>query len=250
MILLVYGYCRISTKSQSIERQIRNIQVYDKSATILKETYTGTKVDKPVLQRLLSKVKASDTIIFDSVSRMSRKADEGFRLYKELYEKGVALVFLKERHIDTQAYKDALKGIVNIDDVRTGSKETDNLVNTIMSAVNQFMLAKVEQDIFKAFEQSEKEVQDLRQRTKEGLITAKLNGKRVGTPKGSTYKTKKAYKSQQEIIRLSRDFEGSNLDKEVIKLIGISRNSYYKYKAELLGMSAEEFEKVKNYNAK
>ena len=49
-----------------------------------------------------------------------------------------------------------------------------------MAAVNKFMMNKVEQDIFKAFEQSEKEVADLRQRTREGIETARLNGKQIG----------------------------------------------------------------------
>ena len=36
---------------------------------------------------------------------MSRNADEGFSLYMELLSKGISLVFLKERHIDTDEYK-------------------------------------------------------------------------------------------------------------------------------------------------
>ena len=39
----VYGYCRISTSKQSMERQIRNIKLAYPDALILKETYTGTK---------------------------------------------------------------------------------------------------------------------------------------------------------------------------------------------------------------
>lgn len=57
---------------------------------------------------LLKVVKAGDTIVFDEVSRMGRTADEGFELYKELYEKGVELVFLKEPHINTEVYKKAM----------------------------------------------------------------------------------------------------------------------------------------------
>ena len=50
--------------------------------------------------------------MFDSVSRMSRNAEEGFALYEDLYHKGIRLVFLKEHHIDTETYKKALSGSI------------------------------------------------------------------------------------------------------------------------------------------
>ena len=97
----IFGYCRISTPQQSIERQARNILRAYPTAILYEEAYTGTKLDRPKFKVLLKRVKPGDTIIFDEVSRMSRNADEGFELYKELYDKGVELVFLKEPHINT-----------------------------------------------------------------------------------------------------------------------------------------------------
>ena len=77
----IYGYCRISRLTQSIERQIRNIKSVYPSAIILQEAYTGTKMDRPEWNRLYKKAKAGDTIIFDSVYRLSRSADEGVKIY-------------------------------------------------------------------------------------------------------------------------------------------------------------------------
>ena len=95
-----YGYCRISTKSQSIDRQERNILAAYPNATIVKEIFTGTTFQgRERMEKLLKKVKQGDTIIFDSVSRMSRNAEEGFALYEKLYADGIHLVFLKEPHI-------------------------------------------------------------------------------------------------------------------------------------------------------
>lgn len=94
-----YGYCRISTKQQSIERQIRNILTTYPNAHIMQEAYTGTKMDRPEWQKLMKRIKAGDTIVFDSVSRMSRNADEGIKTYFELMDKGVSLVFIKEGYI-------------------------------------------------------------------------------------------------------------------------------------------------------
>lgn len=154
-------------------------------------------------------------VIFDSVSRMNRNAYEGFQLYKELYERTVHLVFLKERHIDTDAYKEAMNGIVP-QTFTSGDDAADELVNSILNAVNKFMMNKAEKDIFKAFEQSEKEVQDLRQRTREGFETARLNGKQIGSPKGAVYETKKSKVVKPMIKKYSRDFDGTLSDVECI----------------------------------
>lgn len=99
---MIYGYCRISTKKQSIDRQIRNIKAAFPEAVIIEESYTGTSVNRPEWNKLHRQLRENDIIIFDSVSRMSRNASEGFLLYKELFERNVSLVFLKERHIDTE----------------------------------------------------------------------------------------------------------------------------------------------------
>lgn len=88
----VYGYCRISTKTQNIERQERNILAAYPSAYIIKETYTGTKTNRKGLDKLLREIKSGDTIVFDSVSRMSRNAAEGIELYMSLMDQNVELV--------------------------------------------------------------------------------------------------------------------------------------------------------------
>ena len=112
--MCVYGYCRISTKQQSIDRQIRNIKAEYDNAVIITEVYTGTKQDRPEWNKLHKKAKPGDTIVFDSVSRMSRSADEGFHLYEELYNANIELVFLKEPHINTCTYKKALQNNVTL----------------------------------------------------------------------------------------------------------------------------------------
>ena len=86
-----YGYCRVSTQHQRITRQITNITEIYPSAKIIKEFYTGTRQDRPNWTSLINQIKTGDTIIFDSVSRMSRNATEGFKDYKALYEMGSIL---------------------------------------------------------------------------------------------------------------------------------------------------------------
>ena len=221
---MIYGYARVSTKKQKIERQIRNLIEYDSNIKIYQEKYTGTKLEgRKEFEKLLKRVEKGDTIVFDSVSRMSRNAEEGFKLYKELFDKGVELVFLKEHYIDTETYKNSFKVI----------DMTGTDVDDILEGINKYLFKVAENQIKIAFDQAEKEVKDLSERTKEGLRVAMAEGRIPGIEEGTKLTTKKSVAKKKEIIKYSIDFEGNLKDKEVIKLIGINRNTYYKYKKEL-----------------
>lgn len=221
----VYGYARISRKEQNIDRQVRNIRAAFPDAIMVQEAYTGTRVDgRTQFEKLLKTVKAGDTIVFDSVSRMSRNASEGYALYERLFTQGVGLVFLKERHIDTATYKDALTN---------GVPMTGTTVDYILEGINKYMLALARQQIALAFAQAQKEVDDLHQRTREGIETARLNGKQIGQQQGRKLNVKKATAAKEIIRKYSRDFDGTLADAEVIQLAGIARGTYYKYKGEL-----------------
>lgn len=230
---MIYGYCRISTKKQSIDRQIRNIKSEYPTAIIVTESFTGTKLDRPEWSKLRKKLKPNDTVVFDEVSRMSRNAIEGFALYQELFNESINLVFLKEPYMNTDSYKESMQGIFNTE-IQSGDNATDDLVNSIMAAINRFMMNKVEKDIQKAFEQAQKEVDYLHQRTKEGIETARLNGKRIGLEKGSKLTTKKSIEAKKQILKYNNSFNGSLTNEDTWKLIGISKTSFYKYKEELL----------------
>lgn len=222
-----YGYCRISTARQNIKRQERNIKAAFPDAVIVKEVYTGTRFQgRKELEKLLEKVQPGDTVIFDSVSRMSRDAEDGFRLYERLFHQEVSLVFLKEPHINTETYKKAMETHV----VLTGDK-----VDLILEGVNRYLMELAKEQIRIAFEQAQKEVADLHQRIREGIETARLNGKQIGHPKGVTYETKKARAAKEIIRKHNKSFGGSLTDAETMKQAGVSRKSFYKYKRELRG---------------
>lgn len=230
---MIYGYCRISRKTQNIERQVRNIKAAFPSAKIVSEAFSGTKIQgRKELDKLLKVLKSGDTVVFDSASRMSRNQEEAIELYESLFNKDINLVFLKEPHINTETFRKTLDNQIKID-LNTGNKATDTLVNEIISALNRFTIELAKEQIKLVFAQAEKEVNDLHQRTSEGLLTAKLNGKRVGNKKGDKLVTKKSIEAKKIIKKYSRDFEGMLNDKDVITLAKISRNTYYKYKKEL-----------------
>lgn len=233
----VYGYARISTPKQKIERQLANIKNFYENAVIVQEEYTGTTTDRPAWNRLMKRVKTGDTIVFDEVSRMSRNAEEGFTAYQDLFSKGVKLVFLKERHIDTDVYQNALNRQLE----KTGNKVMD----CILEGVNNALMELARQQIEIAFTTAQAEVDFLRQRTAEGVRNAQkrymeeeLNGiehtkLNVGRQTGKKVTTKKSVEMKEQILKLADAFGGNLKDVEVIKILKIDRHTYYKYKKEL-----------------
>lgn len=238
---MIYGYCRISTKRQSLQRQIDNIKKYGEEKNIdidiYEEIFTGTKTEeRKVYQNLKKKIKFGDTLIFDSVSRMSRNTDDGVQEYFELMEKGINLIFLKERYIDTDVYKEQLERNDNI------QVNDIDLNETIMRGIREYLKRLAIKQIRIAFEQSEKEVLDLRVRTEEALKPRTLKELRkvdinaeniLGRKRGIKIETKKAREMKEKIKKLSKSFGGSLKDVEVIELLKINRNTYFKYKKEL-----------------
>ena len=230
--IMTYAYCRVSTKHQRIARQVTNITELYPKAIIIKEFYTGTTQSRPQWDKLITQIKTGDTIVFDSVSRMSRNAEEGFKDYKMLYEVGVNLVFLNEPLINTSVFDSTKSNLLNIN-IATGNAAVDDFFKGNIQLINNFMMALAEEQIKAAFEQSEKEVTDLHSRISQGICEAKKNGTQIGLSKGTTLTTKKSISCKATIQKHSKDFGGSLDDPDVIKLCGCSRNSYYKYKREL-----------------
>ena len=228
---MIYAYCRVSTTHQRIARQITNITAVYPTATIIREFYTGTKQDRPNWNKLINIIKKEDTIVFDSVSRMSRNAEEGFKDYKMLYELGVHLVFLNEPLINTSVFDSTRNNLLNID-ITIGNAAVDTFFKGNIELINNFMMALAEEQIKAAFDQSEKEVNDLHSRISQGIREAKKNGTQIGLTKGTTLTTKKSLECISIIKKHSKDFGGTLEDPDVMKLCGCSRNSYYKYKKE------------------
>lgn len=220
----IYGYMRISTSKQSIERQRRNIKELYPHAIMVEEVFTGTKMERPKWEQLQKTAKSGDMIVFDEVSRMARNAEEGFSVYKSLYERGVELCFLKEPHINTAVYREAVAGAVPM---------TGTIADPVLRGVNEMLFKLVEQQIKLAFEQAQAEVEHLHQRTKEGIETARLAGKQIGAVPGKKLTTKKSVTAKEQIVKHSKDFDGTLSDIDCMKLTGLSRNTFYKYKREL-----------------
>lgn len=236
MELITVGYVRVSTPKQKIERQIANIKHVYPDAYIVKDYCTGTKLSRPGFERLLqmvdgkylSKGQKVGRIVFDEVSRMSRNAAEGFRIYRALFEKGVELCFLKEPQVNTATYKAALD-TTTIGEIKTGNKDTDEFVKAIGNAVNSYILALAEQQIKIAFMSAQKERDFLSQRTKEGMIQARANGAIIGRRQGTSFRTRKYKKASQIILKHYRGLGGDLTAQQVADMCKIAKSTVFKY---------------------
>ena len=258
-----YGYVRVSTMQQNIERQVKAILEEFPDATIYTDEFTGKEMNRPEWNKLYKSLKPGDVIVFDEVSRMSRNAAEGFRVYQELFEKGVQLIFLKERYIDTAVYSAGLK---RADDIDTGKSYLDEGLKVILMGI-------AEEQIRIAFEQSENELKFKKARIKGGIAEAKKRNQKlmnefpdsywyqpgysqIGQDTGDKLHIKKAEPIKALIRKYSKDFEGTLNDMELLGVLNtkeveipvkknsgesemkkvsahLSRNTLYKYKKEM-----------------
>ena len=236
--IIVYGYARVSTMKQKLERQIDNIKREFPDAVIITEKYTGTRQDRPEWNKLVEQIKKESakgtdiTLVFDEVSRMSRNAAEGFQDYKMLYDMGIRLVFIKERHIDTDNFRQALQSKVPL---------MGGDIDILLKGVNEYLMKLAERQIEIAFQTAQAEVDYLHQRTKEGVLKAQANGKQIGRKEGAKAgkdfkESKKAIKAKEKILEHSKDFNGTLSDPDCIKIAGVSRNTFYKLKKQLKEM--------------
>lgn len=230
--MTIWGYVRISTTKQKIERQIDNIKKAYPQAVIISEAFTGTTIDRPAWMKLEKQLKPGDTVVFDEVSRMSRNAQEGMELYERLFNADINLVFLKEPHINSSVYKEKLQRQLEKHS-NTGSKATDKLLDSIMEALHEYTIDLAREQIEIAFQTAQHEIDYLHQRTSEGVRKAQAAGKQVGRAKGATITTQKSRDAKRLIMQHCKDFGGSLSDSECMALAKIARNSFYKYKREI-----------------
>lgn len=83
-----YGYARVSTLSQELEVQIIALEK-EGCDNIYSERITGTKSERPQLQKVLSIIKEGDTLVVTKLDRLARNTVEGIEIVKCLFSKGV-----------------------------------------------------------------------------------------------------------------------------------------------------------------
>ena len=168
----VFGYARVSTEAQNLDRQLDALEHYGVDM-IYNEKMSGTKKNRPELAKLLDRITEGDTVVVESLSRLGRSTKDLIELTEIFQSKGVNLVSLKES-IDTNS-------------------PTGKLLFTLMSAIAQF-----ERDV-------------IADRTREGLKSARARGRTGGRPRADPEQVKKAvklYKTEQYSIKEIEELTG------------------------------------------
>lgn len=137
------GYARVSTDEQNEARQLESFADYSEKITkIFTDKMSGKDANRPQLKAMLDYVREGDVVVVSDFSRLARSTTDMLQIVKELTDKGVALISIKEK-VDT----DTPQG--------------------------RFMLT-----IFAALAELERET--ILQRQREGIAVAKMQGKYKG----------------------------------------------------------------------
>lgn len=158
---MIFGYARVSTQEQNLDRQLDALKVAG-AEEIIQEKVTGTKADRPELNRLLDKLRKDDVVLVMDLTRLSRSTKDLFTLVELIEKKGANIRSIKESWLDT-------------------TSPTGKLMFTMISGISQF-----ERDL-------------ISQRTREGLESARARGKQGGRkPKLDANKKKAIFDLYQQ----------------------------------------------------
>lgn len=92
----IIGYARVSTKSQakegnSLEQQKEEILNKYNTAEVFSESYTGTKTDRPIFNKIINELQEGDTLVVTKLDRLARNTVEGIQVIENLFNKSVSV---------------------------------------------------------------------------------------------------------------------------------------------------------------
>lgn len=146
--MAVVGYARVSTIDQNLDRQIDALRAYGiDDRLIYREKISGTKRDRPELQRMLRELQQGDTVIVADLTRISRSTKDLLDIVDQIKQKQAFIKSIKDTWLDTSS-----------------ENPYNSFLLTVMSGLSQ-----LERDLTS-------------QRTREGLAAAKARGRNGGRP--------------------------------------------------------------------
>ncbi|ADL36141.1 resolvase family protein (plasmid) [Butyrivibrio proteoclasticus B316] len=197
---------------------------------MIEDNVSGMTMKRPGWLKLMKKVDAGKVtdIYMDELSRMGRSKEEGFLAWMSLYDKGVALHFIKQPQVDTQTFKVAASRSISINTEHLPSAEKE-LISCIVKAINRYMQELAKLQVYRVFDEAQFERDILSQRTSEGLKIARINGAQIGRKQGSYISTKKETSSKKKIKKLYKKYGGPLSATDCMRVCKISRDSFYRY---------------------
>lgn len=192
-----YGYGRVSSKSQNLDRQIRQLLAQGiKKENIYTDKYTGATISRPRFQALLRKVKPGDVIFIDSFDRLGRNYDETVEVWNFLTKKrGINIVVLDFELLDTREKSCGEMG-----------KFLQDLVVQVLAYL------------------ADAERKKNRRAQREGIEAKKARGE------WEDYGRPKAMDKKEFIQRYYNALEGNITRDALIKELGVSSSTFFRYK--------------------
>lgn len=186
---MVYGYARVSKTDQNLDLQLDSIKKYGVSK-IFEEKTSGTNNKKPILDKLIKRLKKDDKLVIWRLDRLGRRAIQLMKLQQEFERKKITLVSLTEK-FDTS------------------------------SPMGKFAFHMI-----CCFAEMEHNV--ISERTKAGLIAAKQRGICGGRPKRLSSSAKKKVKEVVMLYRQYLEDRAHTIN-DMCEIVGVSKNTFYKY---------------------
>lgn len=197
--MAIYGYCRATTPKQALKAQEKKIKNIYSEAVIFSDSYSGIQQTQPEFDRLKSIIAPGDLLVITDITKLS---EDAVSEYMELYSAGIRIEVLDNPLISSDVY----------------SEDKESIIRKQIELSNKMELARIYEDA---------------RRILNGIERAKAEGVHIGRPPGTKYETKRAIELKLKIWELSKDFQGTLSDPELLELIGIARNTFYKYKKDL-----------------
>lgn len=188
-----YGYVRVSTKEQNIDRQL--VEMYAQGLndkTIFIDKQSGKDFERDEYQKLKKKLKSGDLLIIKSIDRLGRNYDMIIDEWRTL---------VNDMNVDVQVLDMPLL------DTRTEGK---NLVGKFISDIVLQILSFV----------AENERENIKKRQAEGIRIAKENGKHLGRPK---------LKLPKNFTIIANQYKKKEITlTEALSSLKMNRSSFYK----------------------
>ncbi len=222
-----FGYCSSGCSRPQFDKQIEGINHAYPNAIIIKELYSKTLTDRTELKKLMSQLEKEDTLVVYSMDRLSRDAQELFGYYKDLSDRGVNLIFISQPFMNTDIYLSIYKEMIS------QSPVSEHPV--IKNSLQQLLQAQIS----KVLEKSWEDLQAQRSHMKESFEQAKAQDRQPGTVRTKRYESRKSFMVKELIRKYNQNYDGFMNDVQTMDQIRsemgtISRNTYYKYKKELV----------------
>ena len=176
------GYARVSTNDQNLNRQLDQLFEYG-CERIFQEKITGFQKERPELERMIDILRNGDTVVITELTRLSRSVKDLFEIVETIHSRRADIKSLKEPWLDT-------------------TTPQGKLLFTIFAGISQF-----DRDI-------------IRQRTMEGLSSARARGRKGGRPRKASKGIELALKMDD-----SNDYSIS----EIESATGVSKSTLYRY---------------------